>query len=140
MRKSRPPRKPRFSVRLRPHHFLSVRGCEPLEALREIDEYVQRYDCRGHSLRQAASDVLDGWADKRELQPFFRQKLMVMVRYDDFADQRAEGIGPEMEHRCGMRWTVNLTDRAMKIFWPDRLDNLPAKVVHHRHGKKRNAV
>lgn len=116
MRKPRAPKKPRFSVRLRPHHFLSVRGCEPLEALREIDEYVQKYDCRGWSLRQAASDVLDGWATKEELRPFFRQKLLVIVRHND-----GERYPSDL---CGSDWTVDFTDRAIRIFWPDRLDSV----------------
>ena len=121
MRKPRAPRKPRFSVRLR-----EISGCDPFRAIQEIDEYIRKYNCRGHSLRQAASDVLDGWAEKEELRPFFRQRLMVMVRHDDYEDQRAAGIGPEHEDRCGHRWTVDLTRRAIRCFWPDRLDSFDA--------------
>lgn len=107
---ARATKKPRFSVRLRPRHFLEVSGCSPVQALREIDDYVVRCDCRGESLRSAASDVLDGWATKDELRPFFRQKLLTII-------PTGERIGTDL---CGDAWTVALTPRAIRIFWPDR--------------------
>lgn len=122
MRKPRPAKKPRFTVRPQSYHFLRSPGCDPIEALIEIDEYVRYCDVRGMAhLQDVASDVLDGWAIRRELKPFFRQKLMVKVRHDDYEDQRAAGIAPEDEDRCGGRWTVMFTERAVRIFWPDRI-------------------
>lgn len=122
-RKPRAPKKPRFTVP-KPERYVIFRRLGPttIEALVEIDRYIREGDCRGDGLRQAASDVLDGWATKEDLQTFFRQKLMVIVDLGPFYE-----FPPECDKMCGQRWTVDLTDRAMRIFWPDRMEDRHAK-------------
>lgn len=82
-----------------------------------IDDDVWRCDVRGrYRLRMIAPDVLDGWATRAELDDLIRRRFLAVVPHDEITrDDR------EREPLCGSTWTVAMTDRAMKVFWPHRL-------------------
>ena len=83
--------------------------------LTAIDDAIRRHDIRGESLYQTASDVLDGWAERRELVDLCRRRLLTIVRNElcDIVADRGREI-------CGNYYSVLLTDRAIRAFWPDR--------------------
>ncbi len=78
-----------------------------------VDGYIRRYDCRGHQVFAAASDVFDGWLKREEVEPLVRQRLLQVFPIP--ADERSwTGL-------LGDRVTVEFTTRAVRLFWPDRL-------------------
>lgn len=87
-------------------------ACAPM--LVAVDAYVRRYEVRGQSLADAASDVFDGWLIREELEPLIRRRLLAIVH--DGCGPYDGGIG-----LCGSGYTVRLTDRAQRSFWPDRV-------------------
>jgi hypothetical protein len=87
-----------------------------------INEYVREYGCRGDALRLAASDVLCGWAEREELDDLIRRRFLQVIRFSavelkDEWGEFAEIPSPEL---CGRGWDVVLTERAVKVFWPER--------------------
>lgn len=99
----------RLKPRLRPESFA---------LLAQINDYVVRYDIRGvRALASAASDVLDGGVLREEVDALVRSRLLSIERYDDRRDP--------ISCLCGTWWSVLLTERAMRLFWSDRMA-LPA--------------
>lgn len=80
-----------------------------------IDRYIRRINLRGPNLYHAASDELDGHASREELMDLLRRRYLNLIPHEP-SDRFGDGT------ICGSRWTVALTDRAMRIFWPDRMD------------------
>jgi hypothetical protein len=81
-----------------------------------IDESIRRWRVRGRdNLRQAASDVLDGWATRAELDDLIRRRFLAVVPHDEITE-----IDRMREPLCGSTWTVDLTERGMRTFWPSR--------------------
>lgn len=85
-----------------------------LRWLDAIDRYIRQYDIRGRTLPEAASDVLDGWAIRDELDDLVRRRLLTVVRYRAFE----RDLPPSC--LCGSDWSVHLTPRAIQTFWPKR--------------------
>lgn len=79
--------------------------------LAEIDNYIRSYNIRGESLTWAASDVLDGAVFNHEIEDLIRRRYLRVVR---------EWRSPCRDH-CGDSWTVRLSARAMRLFWPARM-------------------
>jgi hypothetical protein len=75
----------------------------------EIDRYIRQYNLQGEMVTHAASDVLDGWATREELTDLIKGRLLRVIRFSRDRDSI-----------CGGSWTVGLTDKAIRIFWPDR--------------------
>lgn len=79
-----------------------------------IDQYIRQYNITGaRGLYEAASDVLDGWALRHEIDDLVRRKLLTVVPTGE-SDYRFD------MSLCGMTWTVGLTDRAIAALWPHR--------------------
>ena len=80
-----------------------------------LDRHIRDLDYRGHDLRHAASDRFDGWLYRRELDDLIRRRLLTVICDRD----------PDWNHYprdlCGRGWSVDLTDRAIAAFWPDRV-------------------
>jgi len=82
----------------------------------EIDRYIRQYDCRGPSLRDAPSDVLDGWATRGEIDPLIRHRILTVEPY-------LWELGAKADYcleTCGTDWTVAFTERAMRLMYPQR--------------------
>jgi hypothetical protein len=79
-----------------------------------IDQYIQQYDLRGADLLSAASDELDGAVYREEIEDLVRRKLLTVIRYED--DQMFGN-----DNLSGFTWSVSLTERAIHIFWPNRV-------------------
>ena len=75
-----------------------------------IDEYIRQYDVRGRNLACSASDVMDDAVFNHEITDLIRRKLLTVIRYGDYRG-----------NSCGSSWTVHLTERAVRLFWPDRI-------------------
>jgi hypothetical protein len=76
----------------------------------EVDRYIRQYDIRGPILEHAASDQFDGSYDRDELDELIRKRFLSVLRYDQDKDCIL----------CGSSFTVELTSRAIALFWPDR--------------------
>lgn len=76
-----------------------------------IDEYIRRYDMHGLSMASAASDVLDGWVGYDEISPLIARRWLSMQRYTNSWPS---------DPMCGFHFSVRLTKRAMRLFWPER--------------------
>lgn len=82
-----------------------------------IDRLIKLYDIRGpQRLRDAASDALDGYALRRELDDLVRRRFLDVIPTGERAGDRGSDL-------CGTNWTVDLTERAMIAFWPKRVAN-----------------
>lgn len=86
-------------------------NAKSLPILIELDERVRRSDYyKASRLHELASDVLDSGTYRHELDDLIRRRFLAV--------SPAEGPrGP----LCGQGWTVDLTQRAMRTFWPHRL-------------------
>lgn len=85
--------------------------------LREIDEFIRECDLCGERLRDhAASDVLDGYATRSELDDLIRRRLLTVIHYDD------DESPPIRRELCGSTWSVDLTERAVRALWPHRME------------------
>ena len=85
--------------------------------LREIDAFVRELDLTGSSLREhAGGDALDGRATRAELDDLIRRRLLKVV---PMPEEKPE-CPPEIRDRCGTTWSVDVTERAVRAFWPDR--------------------
>lgn len=82
-----------------------------LRHLSRIGAYIREYDCRGRFLCHAASDVLDGAVYRSEIDELIRKRLIRVIH---------DGAGLPDDPLCGGEWTVHLTERAIKLFWPKR--------------------
>lgn len=91
----------------------------------KVDDYIRRYGRDPVGLEQAFSDVHDGGLYLKEVQRLFRKRLLTKIR--------TEPPGPREwdSGLMGYLWTVDMTDRAMRIFWPK---------LHRLRGKSRKAV
>jgi hypothetical protein len=88
--------------------------------LLRIDEYIRQYNLRGRALFNAASDTLDGHSTRRELDDLISRRLLSVERFDGY-----EVTGsPEDSRLCGHFFSVSLTERAMRAFWPSRAEAL----------------
>lgn len=85
--------------------------------LQELHEYITQYDLKGQSLvHNAASDVFDGAVGYSKLEELHKKRWLRIVKLkDDFI------TGGHWDNSCGSNWTVELTDIAIKRFWPERL-------------------
>ncbi len=83
----------------------------------EVDKYVRQYDVRTApgklwGLNEVFSDVHDGNLTPDEVRPLIRQKLMTWYPLE--RDGYDSGL-------LGCALTVTLTERALRIFWPERI-------------------
>lgn len=83
-----------------------------IRLMSEIHSYIRQYDIRGDALPAAASDVLDGAVFNREISDLIRRRYLTVVSYDGELD---------FQDHCGGSWTVYLTDRSIRLFWPSRV-------------------
>lgn len=83
----------------------------------KIDSYIRQYNLRGQALASAASDVLDGLVLRNEIEPLIRRRLLEVIPYNDDA---AGWWRRDDTTMCGRRYTVHLTERAVRALWPDR--------------------
>ena len=97
--------------------------------LAEVDAYIRRYDVRGYQLKQAFSDVHDGGLYLSEVRRLVRMRLLRMVKYDEH-----DYLPDETIYLIGQTSTVDLTDKAVLLFWPERVN---AKVVPISQPKRR---
>ena len=93
--------------------------------LAEIDRAVRQANTRGpmERFRDVASDVLDGWAMRNELDELIRCRFLEVVHhgFDDskkFGPDPLRFMNPKM---CGSSWSVNATEKLIRTFWADRL-------------------
>jgi len=91
---------------------------ESLELMQAIGRYIERNDVRGVGLPHAASDVLDGLVVRCEVNDLVRRKLLRIVNLDGVAAGPDELCGSKPWF--GTNWTVELTQRAIEMYWPDR--------------------
>lgn len=89
-----------------------------------IDAHIRHCNIRGPFSRfiDVAADVLDGWALRSELDDLIRRRLLVIVHYG-FDDS----TGPDLRRHsdpalCGTSWSVNPTERMIRLFWLKRLE------------------
>lgn len=95
----------RLKPRLRPESYAM---------LLRIGAYITRYNVRGErALSFTASDVLDGDVTREDVDALVRARLLSIERFTGQRDALFEA--------CGSDWSVRLTPRAMRLFWPDRL-------------------
>lgn len=82
----------------------------------QIDEYIKECDLRGPGLRDAAADTLDGAIFLNEAGELRRKGLMKFV-----PDRK----GPRPAQSAILGYdaggSLELTKRAIGIFWPDRI-------------------
>lgn len=79
----------------------------------EVDIYIRRFGRFPETLEQSFSEVHDGNLFRWEIDGLIRKRLLKIVPL-------SEPPGPP-EYDCGLMgylFTVDLTDRAMEIFWP----------------------
>lgn len=120
-------RKPRASRKPR----LTPRECRWFD---RVHRAVVEDDLRGESLVQAFSDVHDSGLTLAEVRPLVRQRLLRVVHMGVDDLPRVDGVPYEptgwcrmpdgrMDHSplIGFRKTVDLTERALRLFWPDRI-------------------
>lgn len=114
------------------HRSDSMRGIDltdlserDAEIVRRIDEYVKQHNLRGRALIEAASDVLDGDILREDLDTLVRKRLLGIVR---FKKTERNDLLCHIAHRnsglesvCGTFFTVDLTDLAIRRFWPERV-------------------
>jgi hypothetical protein len=110
-----------------------IRLCS-VKWLAAIDEHVRHCNIVGGIGRfvDIASDVLDGWALRSELDDLIRRRLLVVVHYG-FDDS----MGPDLlRYRdpdlCGTSWSVNPTEKMIRLFWPERLRLMKKREKHKR--------
>jgi hypothetical protein len=88
--------------------------------LDEVHRDVVSYDLRGPSLVQAFSDRHDSGLLEREVAPLVRSRLLRWMPFSEVPREFREcDPGPGLR-LIGTFRTVDLTDRAIRIFWPDR--------------------
>src|ERR1019366_6103750 len=97
--------------------------------LAEVDRYIRQYDVRGYALKQAFSDVHDGGLYLTEIKHLVQIRLLRMVKYDEH-----DYLPDESIYLIGQTSTVDLTDKAVLLFWPGRVN---AKVVPISQPKRR---
>ena len=88
-----------------------------------IDEHVNRYNIVGHIDRftDIASDTLDGWALRRELEDLIHRGLLVVV-HQGFDDSMGRDPLRYADPRlCGTSWSVNPTEKMVRLLWPQRI-------------------
>lgn len=91
---------------------------ESLNLIKAIGHFIEQHDIRGAELPNAASDVLDGAVVRCEVEDLVRRKLLRIVNLD--------GIAADPDELCGSKpwfgtnWTVELTQRAIQVLWPER--------------------
>ena len=88
---------------------------ESVRLLCDIDRYIREFDKPGYDRRwlpSAASDVLDGAVDREEIDDLIRRRLLTVIH-----DGETDEYGTS-DSLCGNGWTVHLTERAIKAFWP----------------------
>ena len=79
----------------------------------ELDWSIREYNYRGAGLFEAASDLFDSWLTRRELDDLIRRRFLLVVKYSD-----GDVLG--CRELCGSTWSVDLTKRAIRAFWPER--------------------
>lgn len=104
MMRRRRPKKPR----------LTPQECRWLDA---VHQNVVLYKYGPSTIREAASDCWDGWLKLDEVRGMVRQRLLRLIPLSD------PGPGNGL---LGDRVTVDLTDRAIRLFWPDRAPQRPS--------------
>lgn len=79
----------------------------------EVDRHLRLFNPRsnGYGLEQVFSDCHDGGLYTSEVKPLIRKGLLYRVPHER-CDRYGDGC------LLGQHWTVDLTDRAMQIFWP----------------------
>lgn len=89
----------------------------------EIDNHIRSCNIRGpvERFRDAASDALDGYALRSELDDLIRRGFLTVCRYG-FDDSMGRDINRDRDPKmCGTSWTVDTTPKLIRTFWPDRL-------------------
>jgi hypothetical protein len=82
------------------------------QCLMRLHQEIVERDYRGETLGHAASDLYDGWLKPEEVRGLIRKRLFLKIPIP-----AGEGPGNDL---LGDRMTVHLTDRAIRVFWPDR--------------------
>lgn len=81
----------------------------------EVDDYVTRFHCGcEQALVQSFSDVHDSGLYPAEVTGLVRKRLLRRVKLPRDGEGKGGGL-------LGDRETVDLTPRAMRLFWPDLL-------------------
>jgi hypothetical protein len=88
--------------------------------LAEVHSNVVRYNRRGPSLVEAFSDVHDGGLYESEVAPLVKQRLLRWMPFSEVPWELRESDPGPGRRLIGHFRTVDLTDRAIRIFWPDR--------------------
>ena len=77
----------------------------------EVHQDIKRWGRHHSALEQAFCDTHDGGLYEHEVEPLIRKRLLTKVPMEE-CDKR-EGC------LLGCRWSVFLTPRAMRWFWPE---------------------
>ncbi|MBK1670416.1 hypothetical protein CKO28_20540 [Rhodovibrio sodomensis] len=86
----------------------------------EIDEALRDPKAYRGDPRPAASDALDGHATRAELDELIRRRFLEVIP----APEEKPYWPVEYRERCGTVWSVQLTPRAVRTFWPERAEAL----------------
>ena len=100
--------------------------------LAEVDRYIRQYDVRGYALKQAFSDVHDGGLYLTEIKHLVQIRLLRMVKYDEH-----DYLPDESIYLIGQTSTVDLTDKAVILFWPDRLNEKVIPITRRKQRTRR---
>lgn len=79
----------------------------------EVDADIRRWGRSAYSLHEAFSDLHDGGLYLREIRGLIRKRLLSVFHLAERSPYPDDLLG------WGSGKTVDLTDRAMSIFWPD---------------------
>lgn len=90
----------------------------------EVHRDVVRHNRKGYSLREAFSDCHDGALYEREVEPLVRQRLLSWMPFSEVPREFRDNDPGQGRRLIGTFRTVDLTDRAIRIFWPDRAGSL----------------
>lgn len=99
----------------------------------DVDRYIRAYGNTPHNLEQTFSDTHDGGVFRREVDGLIRKRLLTVIPMKEMPGPREWDSG-----LMGYSWTVDLTERAMKTFWPELNERRHAEIRRQEHwGLKR---
>lgn len=85
----------------------------------KLDKDVRRFNVRGSMQRwhDVAADSLDGHFYRHELSDLVKRRMLDMVFYNKSETNVYERGAHSL---CGTGWSVNITPKMIKTFWPER--------------------